>query len=185
MRFHDPERIQGYCRTCEKYGRFWSCPPFEEQPLAQLPAWSHALLVTRKTGIPAGSTPEDLMDRFLDERLVFGKWLRRYEHDGVLSLVAGHCFGCASCTRPSGRACALPESMRYSLEALGFDVTGLAEGLAGQTIDWVPGGVPETLMTVGAVLCPDHGLAQRLFSDMCAESVAGNGAAADVRRVAP
>ena len=28
MRYHDPERIQAYCRSCEKHGLYWSCPPF-------------------------------------------------------------------------------------------------------------------------------------------------------------
>ena len=52
--------------------------------------------------------------------------------------------------------------MRYSLEALGFDVTGLAEGLAGQTMQWPAHGVPEYLLLVGAMLCPSHDVAETL-----------------------
>jgi hypothetical protein len=55
--------------------------------------------------------------------------------------------------------------MRYSLEAVGFDVTGLAEGLAGQKLDWPRNGaMPAHLTTVGAVLCPDADTAHWLHA---------------------
>jgi len=162
LRYHDPERIQSYCLACEKYGQYWSCPPFEEQPLEQLAEWSHALLVTQKTPVLAGSTPEQLISQFLGARQILGETLLRWETPGTVAVIAGHCFGCSGCTRAKGLACCAPEQMRYSLEALGFDVTGLAEGLAGQTMHWPSSGVPDYLIMVGAVLCPDRDLAMRL-----------------------
>ncbi|MEI7431007.1 MAG: DUF2284 domain-containing protein [Betaproteobacteria bacterium] len=159
MQHHDPVRIQDYCRSCEKYGMYWSCPPFEEQPLTQLSEWSHAVLVTQKTQVATGSTKEELISQFLDARQVLIELMKQFESDHVLAVIAGHCFGCTACTRSKGVACCAPSRMRYSLEALGFDVTGLAEGLAGQTMHWPTSGMPDYLITVGALLCPNLDLA--------------------------
>ena len=68
LRHHDPERIQAYCQSCEKFGQYWSCPPFAEQPLAQLGAWTHAVLVTQKTPVDPLLTKEELIAHFLAAR---------------------------------------------------------------------------------------------------------------------
>lgn len=162
MRYYDPVRIQGYCRSCEKYGEFWSCPPFDESPLEKLPAWSHAVLITQKTWVAPGSTKESLVEQFLAARRVLGDTLKECEIDGAIAVIAGHCSGCAVCTRSRGIACCVPERMRYSLEGLGFDVTGLVEGLAGQKMDWSASGIPAYLLIVGALLCPGIESAARI-----------------------
>ena len=71
MRYYDPVRVQGYCQSCEKYGAYWSCPPFEAQPLSQLPVWTHAVLMAQKTPVDAGSTPADLVRQFLVGHFIF------------------------------------------------------------------------------------------------------------------
>ena len=162
MRYYDPERIESYCQACEKFGMFWSCPPFAEPPLAQLGAWSHAVLVTFKMPVDPGTTKDDLVELFLSGRQILCETLREKESGEAVALVAGHCDGCSACTRPRGIACCVPSRMRYSLEALGFDVTGLAEGLAGQRVPWPENGMPDHLLLVGALLCPSPEVAGRL-----------------------
>ncbi len=162
MRYHDHERVQAYCRSCEKYGLYWSCPPFAEQPIAQLGDWTDAVLVTQKTPVDAGSTKEDLIERFLVSRQILCDNLRQCETGGAIAVVAGHCDGCSACTRSRGIACCVPSRLRYSLEALGFDVTGLAEGLAGQKMHWPEHGMPDYLLMVGALLCPCRDVAVAL-----------------------
>lgn len=154
MRYHDPVRIQGFCEACEKYGRFWSCPPFEAAPLSTLDEWSHAILVTQRTPVPPGIDQTALIELFQEARMTLAGTMQPWEVDRAVAVVAGHCFGCSSCTRPRGVACAVPARMRYSLEALGFDVTGLAERLAGQAVHWPASGMPDYLLMVGALLCP-------------------------------
>lgn len=158
MRHHDPVRIQGYCASCEKYGVFWSCPPFTRPPLDLLPPWSHAVLITQKSWVEEGCDKAGLMELFLAARERFGRHIRELEAQGqaCASLVAGHCSGCLSCTRPDGLPCRCPSLMRHSLEAVGFDVTGLAEELAGQKLHWPKEGLPDYLITVGALLCPSE-----------------------------
>lgn len=164
LRHHDPVRIQGYCQSCEKHGAYWSCPPFTEPPLNSLPPWTHALIVCQKTWVSPGSTKENLITQFLDARLAFVTHMVSLETraPGLYALVAGHCSGCATCTRPDGKPCCRPSKLRYSLEAVGFDVTALAEQLAGQKVHWPKNGLPDYLMTVGALLLPDEACIHRL-----------------------
>lgn len=154
MRYYDPERIQGYCQVCDKYGLFWSCPPFDTPPLDSLPAWSRALLITQKTWVPADIGKDDLIRLFLDARKTLGEFMATQESDGAIAVIAGHCSGCPTCPRARGGACCAPTRLRYSLESLGFDITGLVEGLAGQTLDWPESGPPDYLLVVGALLIP-------------------------------
>ena len=162
MRYHDPERIQHYCHACEKYGKFWSCPPFENQPLASLPPWTHAVLMTQKTPVRGGSSPAELIEQFMLARALLSESMLRREAEGTVTVIAGHCAGCVTCTRSREKPCGFPSKMQYSLEALGFDVTRLAEELAGQPIEWPEDGKPAHLMIVGALLCASHDLARRI-----------------------
>ena len=164
MRFYDPERIQGLCRSCDKYGRFWSCPPFDVAPLGKLPAWSDAVLVTQKTRVDSRSTHENLIEQFLAARQTLGDILKRWEVDGVVALIAGHCSGCAACPRSRGIDCVAPERMRFSLEGLGFDVTALVEALVGQKIDWPTRGAPGHMLLAGALLCSSSEIAALIAS---------------------
>jgi predicted metal-binding protein len=168
MPHYDPSRIQGYCASCPQFGRLWSCPPFDQPPLAGLPEWNHAVLVFGKVWTEADATRERMLTRFQEARRSFRDALLEVEraHPGTTALVAGHCLACESCTRPSGEPCRIPKARRYSLEALGFDVTGLAEGLARQTVLWPREGLPEYLLTVGAILCSGRVLAEELECDL-------------------
>lgn len=154
MRHYDPERIQGYCRACDKYGLFWSCPPFDAPPLESLPSWSRALLITQKTWVPKDACKDDLIRWFLAARNTLGEFMTTQETDGAIAIIAGHCSGCPTCPRARGGACCAPTRMRYSLEALGFDITKMVEDLAGQTMDWPESGAPDYLLVVGALLIP-------------------------------
>ncbi len=164
LRFLAPERIQGYCRSCEKYGVYWSCPPFARSPLAEFPEWTHAVILCRRVPVAPGTTQPQLLEHFQEARVAFGEAVRRLEASraGVTALVAGHCAGCPECTRGQGLPCRTPARMRHSLEAVGFDVTGLAEGVAGVRLHWPKSGLPDYLTTVGALLCPDTTTAAEL-----------------------
>lgn len=157
LRFHDPVRVHGYCATCPDHSRVWSCPPFAVPALEGLPPWEHALLAILRTPIAPGTLQADMVASFHDSRRLFRTLLLAAEaqNPGTTALVAGYCQGCECCTRPAGVPCPTPSRLRYSLEALGFDVSALAEGLAGMRIQWPKEGVPEYLLTVGALLGPD------------------------------
>lgn len=164
LRYHEPERIQSYCRSCEKYGVYWSCPPFARSPLSEFPEWTHVVILCRRVPLAPGTTHAEMLERFQRTRIGFGETVRQLEarRTGVTALIAGHCAGCTECTRGQGLPCRTPTRMRYSLEAVGFDVTCLAEALAGITLHWPKNGAPDYLTTVGALLCPDETVASAL-----------------------
>jgi len=162
FRYHDPVRIHGYCATCPDHGRVWSCPPFGEPVLAGFPAWTCALLVTLKTWMGPETRRDDMIEGFHASRRSFRGLLVGVERclPGTTALVAGYCQGCEACCRPQGHPCRAPSELRYSLEAVGFDVSALTEQLVGQRIQWPKEGNPDYLLTVGALLCPEMGRAE-------------------------
>ena len=164
MRHFDPARVQGYCQSCENHGRVWSCPPFNNPPMDAFPAWTHAVIVCRQLWLAPDTTQSELLKHFLAARLKFGEWLRTLEsrHARTTALIAGQCAACATCTRCEGKPCRAPKHLRYSLESVGFDVSTLTEILAGITLHWPKTGVPDYLVTVGALLCPDETTATML-----------------------
>ncbi|SDG72899.1 DUF2284 domain-containing protein [Propionivibrio dicarboxylicus] len=162
MRHYDVNRIQGYCRDCGMYGKFWSCPPFDSQPLAALPEWTHAVLIMWQTAV---STPDDmnaLIAQFQAARRHLGEILIGCERPGTTAIIAGQCFGCSDCVRARGADCCAPARMRYSLESLGFDVSTLTEELLGHRLAWAADKTPDTLTLVGALLCANCDSARHL-----------------------
>jgi len=129
----------------------------------QFPEWDHAVIVCEKVWTRPDASSEQMIAQFFEARKVFRKWLLEVEQEqsGLVALVAGFCTGCTECTRAGGKPCRTPSALRYSLEAVGFDVSGLVEGLVGQRLQWAKGKVPEYLMTVGAILCPDRAAAEQ------------------------
>ena len=157
LRYHEPARVHGYCATCPDHGHVWSCPPFAHPVLENLPPWDHALLAILRTPIAPGTQTADWVASFHGSRRIFRTLLLEAEArvSDATALVAGYCQGCERCTRPEGLPCPTPSRLRYSLEALGFDVSALTQGLTGMRIQWPKGGAPEYLLTVGALLGPD------------------------------
>ena len=160
LRHYDPARIHGYCASCPQHGRVWSCPPFGVSGLDLLGAWDHAVLAFGKIRAAPEAGQEEMLDGFQRARTAFRALLMAREAEGVKALVAGYCTVCERCARPE--PCREPDALRYSLEAVGFDVTGLAEGLAGQRILWPKEGLPEYLLTAGALLCTGRDRAEAL-----------------------
>ncbi len=158
----DPARVQGYCASCPNYGSRWSCPPFQDLSLDRLGNWSHAVVVGRKVPLPRKEAPADpeearswALERFHTSRAEFREILLEAEKTfpGSRALVAGHCVQCTACARETGHPCRFPEDMRFSLEAVGFDVSSLVTVVLGISIHWPRQGLPEYYLTVGALLC--------------------------------
>jgi predicted metal-binding protein len=124
--------------------------------------------VTLKTWTRLEEGREGMIEIFHASRRTFRRLLLKAESrvPGTTALVAGYCQGCEACCRPEGLSCRAPSELRYSLEAVGFDVTALAEHLAGQRIQWPQEGIPDYLLTVGALLCPGGACAEELRQAM-------------------
>ncbi len=158
----DPTRVHSYCSSCPNHGNRWSCPPFRDFPLDFLGNWSQAVVVGRKVPLPSAEVPSNpeearawAMERFHTSRAEFREILLEVERTfpGSRCLVAGHCVQCTDCARQTGHPCRSPEAMRFSLESVGFDVSSLAMGVLGVSVQWPRQGLPKYYLTVGAVLC--------------------------------
>lgn len=130
------------CEACKAYGGKWSCPPhspaFSGYYLDEYP---HAALVlfwcdldqfrytkTEYIRIRAANTIlKSRMDRLM----------RGLEQAfGGVMISNGNCRLCNPCSMKKGEPCKKPESMRFSMEALGLNVGRITADVFGHELLW-------------------------------------------------
>lgn len=153
-RFCDEEKSVRLCEKCPYYGTRWACPPFAEK--FDVSAFSKVYVVARRIKLSGG-----FFETYKCARLEFDAEILRREHEagsGAVGMFAGSCANCPleECTRKSGRQCIRADSLRTSLEAVGFDVSKIARELFGIEIEWdgANGHSAENLTLVSAIFCP-------------------------------
>lgn len=162
----DVPRVSGYCASCRNYGAKWSCPPFQTPPMAVWAAYDSLLLYGVKISTPVSDLnqtydQETLQLKYEDllslPRASLHEELLQMEQNlpGSLSLYAGSCVLCGedTCTRKTGKPCRLPQEMRYSIEALGGDVSLCLERYFNKKLLWAKEGkLPPTFILLGGLL---------------------------------
>lgn len=151
----DVEKFIGYCRACRNYGRRWSCPSFDFDPLDLWKRYQAIHIHARVLTPVRGADMTVMMEGLKREKEKLTDALLKMERDtpGSLALSAGSCSLCGSCTRPEGIPCREPERMRYSIEALGGDLSETMERYFQRPIRWSRNGeVPDYLTLVGGLL---------------------------------
>lgn len=152
----DVEKFLGFCRECSNYGRRWSCPPFEFDPLELWNRYDTLHLYARVLVPAPGADTDGLLGGMKAEKEGLLGQLLALERagDGALLLSAGSCTLCgARCTRPDGAPCRCPEKMRYSIEALGGNVAETAERYLHKPLLWIEDGrMPDYLTLVCGLL---------------------------------
>lgn len=123
--YYKPKEVLGYCKSCPKHGQIWACPPYEKDEAEFMKAYDEALIIGIQTKA-FGPTKKSLGRALIELS-------ERYP---VEVLIAGNCFLCKPCTKVSGKPCAHPELMKYSLESLGFHVSDICENLLGVSLEW-------------------------------------------------
>ena len=153
--FRDFGRVRGYCHGCGRYGKCWACPPYdfaEEEYLGQFTTIS--LLATKITPSEGVALTPETAERILNrERRRLDRMLLGMEGN-ARAFFAGTCILCPpeKCTRLEGLPCLHPESIRPSLEALGFDIARTASELFGIPLQWgSPGTFPAYLTLISAI----------------------------------
>lgn len=149
----DVEKFLAFCKECKNYGKKWSCPPFDFDPL-DIWAKYDVFEVTAYILRPDRSvTMAEASEMLTFEKNRMQTELQRTEDENSYVLGAGSCTLCEKCAKTEGEPCRFPDKMRYSIEALGGDVVKTAEKYLGMKILWsTDGSVPEYLMPVGGVL---------------------------------
>lgn len=153
--FRDFGRVRGYCHGCGRYGKCWACPPYdfaEEEYLGQFTTIS--LLATKITPSEGVALTPETAERILNrERRRLDRMLLGMEGN-ARAFFAGTCILCPpeKCTRLEGLPCLHPESIRPSLEALGFDIARTTSELFGIPLQWgSPGTFPAYLTLISAI----------------------------------
>ena len=156
--FRDFGRVRGYCHGCGRYGKCWACPPYdfaEDEYLGQFTTIS--LLATKITPSEGVALTPETAERILNrERQRLDRMLLGMEGN-ARAFFAGTCILCPpeKCTRREGLPCRHPESIRPSLEALGFDIARTASELFGIPLQWgSPGTFPAYLTLISAIALP-------------------------------
>ena len=142
----DVEKFIGYCRACRNYGRRWSRPSFDFDPLDLWKRYQAIHIHARVLTPVRGADMVVMMEGLKREKEKLTDALLKMERDtpGSLALSAGSCSLCGSCTR---------QGMRYSIEALGGDLSETMERYFQRPIRWSRNGeVPDYLTLVGGLL---------------------------------
>lgn len=146
--FRDEARFFALCKECGNFGRLWACPPFSDDMISPLRAFSKVtVFVTKIEPCDAHASMSDISEIFRVERRRIEPRLREMEAftGGRAFAFAGECLYCpkGECTREKGEPCRHPELVRPSLEAVGFDIGKTTELLFGLPLLWSgPDGTP-------------------------------------------
>lgn len=160
--FYFPEKFLPYCRECPNYNARWSCPPYDK-PLPRLEDYAGACLLSVKivydqetrVKTKGAQAAERVYRQVVEQaKLLAEDWAleQQRRRPGSLALACGGCRRCGRCARQEGLPCRYPEKLRFSLEAMGFDVSGIAEALLGQKMLWAGDSLPEYHLLVGGLL---------------------------------
>ena len=164
-RYRDVERIASLCAQCPSYGKSWGCPPHGFNPVTVSDGFKTIKLMGTTIEFDEATrdectTPE--MSRAMATRAMEEVWktLLPGLYDKERQVPGSRCFTfrchlCPEgCTRPDGKPCRHPDLLRYSLEAVGFDVTAAARDLLGIDLEWSNDGrLPKHITIVTALFC--------------------------------
>lgn len=143
------------CRQCPEYGKIWSCPPFDFDPLDMWRKFSRILIYGYRIEYSGERSREEMTDVLLQvkERVTEELFEMEKQIPGSVSLSAGDCEICETCSRVDGQPCRFPERMRYSIESLGGNVGKTISRLCGIEIEWIEEGrLPEHFVLCGGLL---------------------------------
>lgn len=152
----DVPRFLALCQKCPTYGTRWSCPSFSFNPMEIWTKYDTLHLVAYVLVFQPGRSVKEGMDALKAEKDVLMADLLAMEHahSGSLALFAGTCDLCPEgCSKPAGVPCRKPKQMRYSIEALGGNVSLTAEKYLNKPLLWMnTSELPEYLALVGGLL---------------------------------
>lgn len=166
-KFVDVETFLQACKVCPNYDKIWSCPSYDFDVIAYWKKYKTLRLIASKIEFEKDMLEKiyeptelvSILDRVLPvEKQKLTDELLAMEKDfpGSISLSAGSCSRCRNgCTRPEGKPCRFPDTMRYSIESLGGNVGLTIEKLMGIHLEWMEEGrLPHHFVLVCGLLLP-------------------------------
>ena len=162
----DVEQFLGYCRNCSNYGRVWSCPEFDFDPMDYWRRYDSLYILGRKLILPEElrlriyseeEREKVLTDLLKEPKMQLDRDLLSMEQSrpGSRALSGGSCLYCQTgdCARIHGKPCRFPDQMRYSIEALGGNVGRTLSKYLHLKLLWMEKGrLPAYFIIVGGLL---------------------------------
>lgn len=153
------------CRACHNYENVWACPPFDFNVEDYWKKYQTLQLLAVKIAFNPKTleqpyTKEEVQEisasvlakekTLLTEKL----FAMEAEHPGSVSLSAGSCNKCKNgCAKKEEKPCRFPDTLRYSIEALGGNVGLTLSKLMGFELEWMTEGkLPPHFVLVGGLL---------------------------------
>ena len=182
-RYQDRAKFITYCRECPRYDTVWSCPPLSFDADAYLKRFSWvsvvgAKIVLSKKVIEAADTAEKVKDtgwKIISKvKLELEDKMRQLEGQvsGSVALSSGGCNLCKECSRKDGQPCRMPEKMRHSLDAFGFDLSAITKDMLGIEILWCRDRLPDYFTLIHGLMTADE-VPNSVWDSMCVSIVDG------------
>ena len=156
-KYLNPNLFNSYCKNgCPNHSQKWTCPPFcppfEEYSKNHTSISLYLLYTSPKQFIQFDEKDRSLSAyNFIKEELQ--SFLRKKELPNEKMIAANSCEFCKTCKVAEGKACHIPEKIRYNLVAFGFDVSAIMTDLFQHKIEWAKENkVPNMVSSVGAIL---------------------------------
>ena len=176
-RYQDREKFIAYCRECPRYDTVWSCPPlsFDVDEYLKRFSWVSvvgAKIVLSKEVIEAADTAEKVKDtgwKIISKvKLELEDKMRQLEGQvpGSVALSSGGCNLCKECSRKEGKPCRMPEKMRHSLDAFGFDLSAITKDMLGIEILWCRDRLPNYFTLIHGLMTADE-VPNSAWDSMC------------------
>ena len=154
------------CSQCPNYGKTWSCPPYDFDPLDIWNDYKTFFVYARKV-----YTPQDLLEKTYDladiirigGELTMGSFINvddemtllQKEFPGSRVIGGGRCTLCGKdkCARIFGEPCRFPDKMTYSIESLGGNVEKVLDRYFNEKIYWgADGHLAPSYIRIGGLL---------------------------------
>ena len=165
-RYRDVQRFLVLCSECNNYKKMWCCPDFSFDAASITDGYKTVTVLGTtvefdEITITEGKEPEKakvIAEEAIDEvmRTLLPQMYALESRVPGSRCFTFRCMLCPEgCTRSTGMPCRHPGKMRYSLEAVGFDVCAVAHDMLGIDLEWSSdGSLPSRITLVTAVFRP-------------------------------
>lgn len=165
-RYRDIGRFLELCSQCKNYNKMWCCPLFDNDAATMSDGFKTVsvlgTVITFDDETVNEGKDSDKAKIITDTAIhavMKSLLLQMYSLEAEVPGSRCFTFRCMLChdvcTRPFGKPCRHPDKMRYSLEAVGFDVTAISHDLLGIDLEWsTNGSLSRRITLVTAVFRP-------------------------------
>lgn len=163
-KYYDKERIESYCKECINYNKVWSCPPYDFDTDKYVKKFKYLYIIGKQIifsdDILNKINTKEKIEKYSYETIIkerkklYDELIKLEEkYPGSRIVNSGNCILCKECTRKNNMKCRHEDSLRYSLESLGFDVANITKELLSIELKWSTAGqLPEYFTSVSGIL---------------------------------